>query len=58
MITEVIKRGYKKGYDENGILVYKIPVSEASPVVEIQEEVQDEEEAEEVAPTFPFTVGE
>ncbi len=58
MITEVIKRGYKKGYDENGTLVYKIPVDEASPVVEIQEEVQDEEEAEEVAPTFPFTIGE
>ena len=29
MITEYIKRGYKKGYDENGNLVYKVPVDEA-----------------------------
>ena len=28
MITEYIKRGYKKGYDENGNLVYKVPVDE------------------------------
>jgi hypothetical protein len=58
MITEVIKRGHRKGYDENGNLVYKILITDESPVVEIQEEVQDEEEAEEAAPTFPFTVGE
>lgn len=28
MITEYIKRGYRKGYDEAGNLVYKIPVDE------------------------------
>lgn len=63
MITEVIKRGHRKGYDENGNLVYKIPVDEASPVVEeaqeeIQEEVEEEvQQDEEVSPTFPFTIG-
>lgn len=31
MVTEYIKRGYKKGYDENGKLVYKVPVDQASP---------------------------
>jgi hypothetical protein len=56
MITEVIKRGHRKGYDENGNLVYKILITDEAPVVEIQEEVQVEE-AEEVAPTFPFTAG-
>jgi hypothetical protein len=62
MVTEYIKRGQKWGYDENGVLLYKIPMDEPSPLVaapeEVTEEVQDEEEAEEVAPTFPFTVGE
>lgn len=29
MITEYIKRGYRKGYDEAGNLVYKVPVDEA-----------------------------
>lgn len=52
MITEVIKRGHRKGYDENGVLVYKIPVDEPSLVV--VEEVEEDE----AAPTFPFTVGE
>lgn len=55
MITEVIKRGHRKGYDENGVLVYKIPVDEPSPVV--VEEVEEVEE-DEVEPAFPFTVGE
>ena len=29
MITEYIKRGYRKGYDEAGNLLYKVPVDEA-----------------------------
>jgi hypothetical protein len=61
MVTEYIKRGQKWGYDENGVLLYKIPMDEPSPLVAALEEVtevQDEEEAEEVAPTFPFTIGE
>jgi hypothetical protein len=61
MVTEYIKRGQKWGYDENGVLLYKIPMDEPSPLVVAPEEVtevQDEEEAEEVAPTFPFTIGE
>lgn len=33
MITEYVKRGYKKGYDENGNLVYKIPLEDNTPVV-------------------------
>lgn len=52
MITEVIKRGHRKGYDENGVLVYKIPVDEPSPAT--VEEVEEDE----VEPAFPFTVGE
>jgi hypothetical protein len=38
MVTEYIKRGYKKGYDEKGNLVYKVPVDEATPVVEEKKE--------------------
>jgi hypothetical protein len=57
MVTEYIKRGQKWGYDENGVLLYKIPMDEPSPIAAAPEEVQDEEKAEEVAPTFPFTIG-
>lgn len=57
MITEVIKRGHRKGYDENGTLVYKIPVEESSPIPLVEEEELAQED-EEVAPTFPFTAGE
>ena len=42
MVTEYIKRGQKMGYDEEGTLVYKIPVSEPSPV-EVAAEPADEE---------------
>jgi hypothetical protein len=45
MITEYIKRGYRKGYDAEGNLVYKIPVNEA--FVPEQEELELEEPAEE-----------
>lgn len=34
MVTEYIKRGYRKGYDEDGKLVYKIPVDQPAPAVE------------------------
>lgn len=34
MVTEYIKRGYRKGYDENGNLVYKVPVDQPAPAVE------------------------
>ena len=63
MVTEYIKRGQKWGYDENGLLLYKIPMDEPSPLVTAPEEVAAEEVAEEVqdeevSPTFPFTIGE
>jgi hypothetical protein len=46
MITEYIKRGYRKGYDEAGNLVYKVPVDE-TPVLQ-QEEIEElDEESEE-----------
>jgi hypothetical protein len=32
MVTEYIKRNQKMGFDQNGVLVYKIPVEEESPV--------------------------
>lgn len=32
MVTEYIKRNQRMGY-ENGVLVYKVPVDEAAPVV-------------------------
>lgn len=48
MITEYIKRGYRKGYDEEGNLVYKIPVDEAfvpeQEELELFEEVDEESE--------------
>lgn len=34
MITEYVKRGYKKGYDENGNLVYKVALEDTPVVVE------------------------
>lgn len=40
MITEYIKRGQKMGFDEKGVLVYKIPVTEKSP--ELEEDEEDE----------------
>lgn len=48
MVTEYIKRGQKMGYDEQGNLVYKIPMDQPSPVFESEEldlfdEVVDEE---------------
>ena len=67
MVTEYIKRGQKWGYDENGVLLYKIPMDEPSPLAAAPEEVAEEVAAEEVAeevqdeevsPTFPFTIGE
>lgn len=63
MVTEYIKRGQKWGYDENGALLYKIPMDEPSPLAAAPEEVAAEEVAEEVqdeevSPTFPFTIGE
>ena len=46
MITEFIKRGYRKGYDEAGNLVYKVPVDEVFvPVEEEQEELELDEES-------------
>lgn len=43
MVTEeFIKRGYKKGYDENGKLLYKIRADETSPL-EMAEEATEEE---------------
>lgn len=48
MITEYIKRGYKKGYDENGTLVYKIPVNEVFVPEEAELELEElDEESEE-----------
>lgn len=48
MITEYIKRGYRKGYDENGNLVYKVPVDEVSVPAEAQLELEElDEESEE-----------
>lgn len=41
MITEYIKRGYKKGYDEQGNLVYKIPVDEVFVPTEEEEQQQE-----------------
>jgi hypothetical protein len=32
MVTEYIKRNQKMGFDQNGVLLYKIPVEEESPV--------------------------
>jgi len=34
MVTEYIKRGYKKGFDENGNIVYKVRANEEAPQVE------------------------
>ena len=39
MVTEYIKRGQRMGYDTDGNLVYKIPVSEPSPLASYNEEV-------------------
>jgi hypothetical protein len=42
MVTEYIKREQKMGYDSEGNLVYKVPVSEAAPVevpLEVAQEV-------------------
>jgi hypothetical protein len=38
MITEYIKRGHRKGYDEKGNLVYKVPVDAPAPAYEQEEE--------------------
>lgn len=43
MVTEYIKRGQKWGYDENGVLLYKIPVDEPSPLI-LDEKADDEDE--------------
>ena len=43
MVTEYIKRGQRMGYDDEGNLVYKIPVSEPSPVEATEEPPADEE---------------
>jgi len=32
MVTEYIKRNQKMGFDENSVLVYKIPVDAEAPV--------------------------
>lgn len=34
MVTEYIKRNQKMGYDENGVLLYKVPADEVAPAVE------------------------
>lgn len=48
MITEYIKRGYRKGYDENGNLVYKVPVDEAAVPEQAELELEElDEESEE-----------
>lgn len=41
MVTEYIKRNQKMGFDETGKLVYKIPVEDATPVVEEAPVVED-----------------
>lgn len=38
MVTEYIKRGQRMGYDQNGTLVYKVPETEPSPLVEDDED--------------------
>ena len=40
MVTEYIKRNQKMGFDENGVLVYKIPVDAEAPV-EVEAPVED-----------------
>lgn len=42
MVTEYIKRGYRKGYDENGNIVYKVRVEETATSAE---ELVEEEES-------------
>jgi hypothetical protein len=44
MITEYIKRGHRKGYDENGNLVYKVPVNQPAPELPLEDEVEEDEE--------------
>ena len=46
MVTEYIKRGQRMGYDDEGNLVYKIPVSEPSSLATYNKEevlVEDED---------------
>jgi hypothetical protein len=47
MVTEYIKRQQRMGFDEKGKLVYKVPVSEPSPLAtynneEVLEVVEEE----------------
>lgn len=45
MVTEYIKRNHKKGYDDEGNLVYKVRLDEDAPVVEetvVEEDPVDE----------------
>ena len=46
MVTEYIKREQRMGYDETGTLVYKVPVSEPSPLATytLDEAVEEEDE--------------
>lgn len=34
MVTEYIKRGYRKGFDEKGNIVYKVPATEEASQIE------------------------
>jgi hypothetical protein len=46
MVTEYIKRGYRKAYDSEGNLLYLVPESEPSPLATYNTEevlVEDED---------------
>ena len=50
MVTEYIKRKQRMGFDEKGKLVYKIPVSEPSPLATYNNEEEVLEVVEEELP--------
>jgi hypothetical protein len=43
MVTEYIKRNQKMGFDENGVLLYKIPADAEAPVLVEEEEAPAED---------------
>jgi hypothetical protein len=48
MVTEYIKRKQRMGFDENGKLVYKVPMDQPSPLADYNTEevllVEDDED--------------
>lgn len=42
MVTEYIKRGYRKGYDEDGKLVYKVRLDQSIPLEVVEEDSEEE----------------